>query len=636
MWCAEAGAAAVAATALRRPRRAPAAGVRASIPPVEPEVKRAAGASRLPLIAAVASSGVLVVSIAFWLSRSNPGSSWAELLFWVGLGLIVLVPAARLVGTGAARAERVGLVVTVGLLLYAVKVIHDPFGFTYADEWVHVYNAQEIARTGSLFHANPIIGVTPRYPGLESATAAVSSLTHLGLFASGVIVVGVARILAALGLFLLLEGVTGSTRLAGIGGIVYAANPNFLFWSGQFSYESLALALAIFAATAAVKSVRSGTASRPAWTAVSCLAVLATVVTHHLTAIALAGFLVAVCIVAVARPATRGRTPWIPAGLAVSAIVLWILEVAPGTTGYLFPVLGRAFHQVVATVLGHASGRHLFGGGSAGQPVAPEWARLVALASVGLIVLALPFGFVDAYRRGFLRNPFALVLAGAAALYVAVLPMRLVPAAWETSNRSSEFLLVRVALVLAAIPAARPHASRRVVAGSTAFLAVLLVGGIIAGWPPRVLLALPFRGVASGGATIVPEPAAVAVWARTVLGPGHRFIAPEAIGRELLVDGGQIAYVTSAPFNAATVIYGPEITSGIVDTLTNHSIGYVVVDRRAAGDDSMAGYFFRSQDDGQRVDPPSIGKFDSFPGVDRVYDSGDIVVYDVKALRGAA
>jgi hypothetical protein len=632
MWRADPSGAAVAAATLSK-----AAGVRAAAPRAETAEERPeASGSRLAPVAVGASSGVLVVSVAFWLSRSSPGSPWAELLFWLGLCLIVLVPAARLIGTEAGRGERVALVVLVGLLLYAVKILHDPFGFTYADEWVHLYNAEQIARTGSLFHANPIIGVTPRYPGLESATAAVSALTHLGLYGSGMIVVGAARVLSSLALFLLLERVTGSARLAGVGGIVYATNPNFLFWSGQFSYESLALALAFFAAAAAVTSTLRDTGNRRAWTAVSCLAIVATVVTHHLTTIALAGFLTAVCVVAAVRPGTRRRAPWIPAALAVAAIVLWIREVAPATTGYLLPVLARAFHQVVATVLGHASGRHLFGGGSAGQPAAPEWARLVALASVGLIVLALPFGLVAAYRRGFLRSPFALVLAAAAALYVAVLPMRLVPAAWETSNRSSEFLFVGVALALAAIPAARSRVSLRFVAASCVFLGVLLVGGIIAGWPPRVLLALPFRATGSGGGAIVPQPAAVASWARLELGPGHRFIAPEAIGRELLDNGGQFAYVTSAPFNAATVIFGPQITSGIVDTLTNHSIGYVVVDRRATGDDSMAGYFFRSQDDGQRVDPASIAKFETFPGVDRVYDSGDIVVYNVKALRGAS
>jgi hypothetical protein len=213
--------------------------------------------------------------------------------------------------------------------------------------------------------------------------------------------------------------------------------------------------------------------------------------------------------------------------------------------------------------------------------------------------------------------------------------MRLVPAAWETSNRSSEFLFVGVALILAAIPAARRRVSPAFVACACAFLAVLCSGGIIAGWPPRTLLALPFRATAGGG-SIVPQPAAVADWTRTTLGPGRRFIAPEAVGRELLVNGGQIAYVTSAPFNAATVLYGTEITSGIVDTLTSRSIGYVAVDRRASGDDSMAGYFFRSQDDSELVDPASIAKFESFPGINRLYDSGDIRVYDVKALRGAA
>ena len=101
------------------------------------------------------------------------------------------------------------------------------------------------------------------------------------------------------------------------------------------------------------------------------------------------------------------------------------------------------------------------------------------------------------------------------------------------------------------------------------------------------------------------------------------------------MNGGQTVFVTSAPFDAATVLYGGDITSGIVDTVAGRAIGYVAEDRLAAGDDSMAGYFFRSPHDGQRVARAARAKFASFPGVARIFDSGDIQIYDVRVLRGS-
>ena len=596
------------------------------------------GASRglLAPLAVVGSAGLLAVSLACMLSRSNPQSDWAQTLFWGGLCLIVLPPAARLTAAGAARAERAGSLLVIGVLLYLVKVVHDPFGFTYADEWVHVYNAQQISHTGSLFHANPIIPVTARYPGLEGVTAGVAALTHLSTFVSGVIVVGAARLVFVLALFLLVERITGSARIAGFAGIVYSTNPNFLFWSAQYSYESIALPLALFAVVAVVKRwpiVGSSLSEKVAWSVVACLATIATVMSHHLTAFALCGFLVAACAVAWVRRSTRREAPWALAGFAIAATALWVREVAPGTGHYLFPVFARGFHQTVATVLGHTTGRSPFGGAAPGQLVAPTWQRLVALASVGLIALALPFGLIELRRRSF-RDPFAVVLAVAAVAYVAVMPMRLVPAAWETSNRSSEFLFVGIALTLALALSRLRVPYRLSTVAPCACIAVLLIGGTVAGWPPRVLLALPYRAHADGGAEIVPQPEAVAVWARTTLGPGRRFVAPEAVGRELLVHGRQTVFVTSAPFNAATILFEGTMTSGIVAGLTAHSIGYVAEDRFVAGDDSMAGYFFRSAESEKRVDPRALEKFDSYPGVDRLLDSGDIAIYDVAVLNG--
>lgn len=632
-------------SALRAPGGAAARSVAPSAhpeDPVRPSTAASAGAGALAAVVLTGSAGLLVVSGGFALSRAHAGSGWAQLLFWLGLGLIVLPTAARLTQSPT-RTERVVLVLLVGALLELVTVLHDPYGFTYADEWVHEYNVQQILRTGSLFHANPIIPVTARYPGLESVTAAFASLGHLGVFVSGTLVVAAAHLVLLLALFLLVERLTGSAAIAALGSLVYMTNPNFLFWSAEFSYESLALPLALLALAATARAYPGALASADArapdvrrrreWSVVACLATAATVVTHHLTSYALCVALLAVCGIASLRRPARREAPWPLTVFAVAATVAWGVAVAPGTGHYLFPVLGRAFHQIVATMLGHAGARRLFGGGSSGQPAAPEWQRAFALASVGLIVSALPFGLRALWRRH-RSSPYLVVLGAAAVAYIAVLPMRLVPAAWETSNRSSEFLFLGVALVLAFVrlPGRAGRAYPVVVA---AFVAVVFVGGVVAGWPPRVLLALPARSSVPGGGTVEPQPQQVARVFLRAYGPGHRVVGPEAIGRELLVNGGQTAYVTSAPFAAATLLFGDTMTLGMIETVSDHSIDYVAEDRLASGDDSMAGYFLRDPDRGRRVDPLALAKFDSYPGVDRVVDGGDVVIYDVRALRVA-
>jgi hypothetical protein len=119
-----------------------------------------------------------------------------------------------------------------------------------------------------------------------------------------------------------------------------------------------------------------------------------------------------------------------------------------------------------------------------------------------------------------------------------------------------------------------------------------------------------------------------------MLGPGRRFIAPETVGRDLNVHGGETAYVTDAPmFDASKVLYADTVTAGIVQTLGEQRVGFVVIPRHTIYDDSMAGYFFPSP--GIRYDWISRStylKYDVFPGVERLLDTGDLYLYDVRSL----
>src|SRR5581483_4534009 len=97
---------------------------------VRPNILTAAGAGAFVAVVLSSSAGLLAVSGAFMLSRASAGSGWAQLLFWLGLGLIVLPASARLTQSPS-RGERVALVLWVGALLQIVTVLHDPYGFTY-------------------------------------------------------------------------------------------------------------------------------------------------------------------------------------------------------------------------------------------------------------------------------------------------------------------------------------------------------------------------------------------------------------------------------------------------------------------------------------------------------------------------
>ena len=72
-----------------------------------------------------------------------------------------------------------------------------------------------------MLHANPVLPVTGHYVGLPAITDAVSSLTGLKVFGAGILVIGVARLVIMLGLFLLFEDVSGSARVAGLAALFY-------------------------------------------------------------------------------------------------------------------------------------------------------------------------------------------------------------------------------------------------------------------------------------------------------------------------------------------------------------------------------------------------------------------------------
>jgi hypothetical protein len=162
----------------------------------------------------VGTAGIAAIAGADILSRR--GSAAADYLLWPGLVAIIAPVAIRLTSRSASRLEIMGLVTFASLAIYLVKVLYSPSVFLFSDEFVHLRNAQLATATGHLFNSNTLLPETVGYPGLASATSAFASIMGLGTFSAGLLVIGTARLMLGLALFLLVENLSRSSRVAGL------------------------------------------------------------------------------------------------------------------------------------------------------------------------------------------------------------------------------------------------------------------------------------------------------------------------------------------------------------------------------------------------------------------------------------
>ena len=349
---------------------------------------------RLPVsvVALSAAVGVLVVAAAYTAGRLGYASSpWANRAYWLGQLLIIAPVAARLLsrrhlGVG----ETVTLLVVLVVAEYLVKICYSPASFTFGDELMHWRSTVNILQTGQLFRPNDLLPISPLYPGLEEVTAALVSISGLSVFAAGLIVVGVAHLLFVLLLYLLFQLISHSHRIAGVAVLLYASNPLFQSFDSMFVYQTLALAFLGLTVLAA-KHLASGdtTSDRGGWLTIAVLAAFGTVVTHNVTSYILVAVLE---VITLGSLVTRSRlsAAWasLLALVASAAFTAWVVFVAPGTLGYVEPVVAsalQAFRDVFVGVHSSASAAPPLQGRWETRrfPPRPSWAFRCCFRSAG-------------------------------------------------------------------------------------------------------------------------------------------------------------------------------------------------------------------------------------------------------------
>lgn len=604
----------------------------------------AASLGLLPLLSLTGSLGILLVVLAYNGARMAAATWWTDPLFWGGLLLLFVPIAARLIATGAARRERIGLVCALGLGLYLVKVLRSPLGFELHDEFLHYRTVDDILRSRRLFTGNPLLPVSTLFPGMETATSALVRLSGLSIFQAGIIVEAVARLMLVLGLYLAYERISDSARVAGIGTLLYLVNPKVLFFDAQFSYESLALPFVSLVLAALVSRAHAQPAgARIGLTVVALLGLGALVVTHHLTSYAFVLFLVlwtAVYYALRMRRRVGARERIGPAGLAALGLVLslsWLVYLAPLVVEYLLPILQGGVHQLLSIIDGRSAGRQLFRDHT-GQ-VSALWERGAQLASTALLLVGLLAGLYGVWRH-YRASPIALTLAGAALVYPVSLPFRLTQAGSEASDRAAGFVFVAVAFVLAAgLMRLRSFSAggRKPVALLTALAAVVFVGEIIVGvGPSSARLPGPYL-VSADSRSIEPQSLDATAWIRASLGPDNR-IATDRVNGLLIGSYGEqyiVAHVDTG-LDVGPIFFAPGFGPVQQGIIRRGKIRYLVIDRRLSTGLPVEGiYIDDSEPNAYRHTTPiprtAITKFARLIDVSQIYDGGDILIYQIGA-----
>jgi hypothetical protein len=578
--------------------------------------------------------GIVLLSVSFALARANGDLTVARLLFWAAIAAIAGPALVRMLAPSATRSERILLVALVALLLYWVKVLHDPVRLFFSDEFFHLANAQRLQETGQLYGDNLLLPVSADFPGMVLVTTALSELSGLALFPSALVIIGLAKLMAAVALFLVFERLAGSARIAGVGALFYSAHSNYVFWSSQFSYESLSLPLLLVVVLCLVARSGASRARRASWSAIGSLIAVTVALTHHLTGYAIVVILWAHVALTMWRRRPDVRPPIAMAVVATVASFAWTTIVATGIGDYLGSIFGRLI-DVFSQATSGGGTRVPFQGGAVGADGGgtPIDDRLLATGSLLLVTLAVCAGVLVARRRTW-RDPLVLLLAIAALAAVAAYPLRIYSGSWEIANRTSDFLFIGVALMaaLAALAVVDRWRWRWRVPAIAAAGVIAIAGGMVIGWPDTARLPRPFTAERAGTRIEAPGPRMVE-WARAHLPRDSAFVANATDGRLLSVAGFNRVFASPTPGTTPLLTFDV-LPQWLWDFLREHGIDYVVVNRRLTSWDNLIGYFYPRPVEAD--DPPISNwrkvrrKYQRLPVSGRIYDSGDIVVYDIR------
>ncbi len=601
-----------------------------------------------PVSLAVAAGLTLVAQAQLAGMYRTPG---VQAFYAWGIVLMAFPVSLRVAWPGVSRSERLILVIILGMALYGIKITHSPLHYSMFDEFLHWISAQNIMESRHLFVPNPILPISPLYPGLEILTTALSNTSGLSIFAAGVLVIGIGRGAFLYALFLIAESLTGSSRVSALACVVFMANSNFAGFQALFAYESLAFDSMTLAFLAAVRLIGEERHSG-FYLFLGVAFAGSTAVTHHLASYFCAGALTglaALCLLQ-AGFARRSLLAAVLAAIAVAGDLAWWSFTGGAGSGYLGPFLESGFEEFLAFIT-RTSGRVPFSSAGGGLQL-PHWQKWAAMASFLLTCLGLATGFFRSLNAGggrisisgswiviSWRNSGLVFFTLLTLAFPLSILLRFTQSGWEIGNRMGTFVSLGVCIVVAiAIAGLWQGASQSRLRATliAASLTIMIVGGVGLAWGLNTINH-PYR-VGADAQSIEAMGIGAAKWSRKWLGPGQRFAA-DRVNQILLATYGRQNPISTQldGLDISGLVFAGDVWADELKIIKNARIDYVMVDLRLTQALPILGAYFEAGEDPSihmiPPEPTALLKFNKIEGISRPFDNGAAIVYDVRYLH---
>ncbi len=597
-----------------------------------------------------------VLSVAYGFSRGRSSEPFAQTFYWLGLITVLISPTLLLVGRRTVSyREGLGVSTAIAIATYAIKECYSPIQFTFSDEFQHLPTINSILSTHHLFHANPLLPASPYYPALEILTSAVVLSSHLSIQASSVVVLFTVHTLGTIALYYLCLEISRNVKLSALAVVIYASGGGYLFFDSYFSYQSVGLPLATIAILCFVRMTRANRSMEAIfWTVATVVFGIVTVVAHHVSSYMMVVLLICLIISEVFRPSRVYSR--IDVGLTVISIatitIFWDLVIAKPTFSYLVSTFSQLINpnssgaQVNSALIALPNpdplALHQVGSGM------PFSDTLLEYAWVLLVSLSLIMGLVAVWRQRRRTTPQMIAWAIASlSVFVSIAIRAISPVGGgELASRMLSFSLIPGSLLCAIGISSitrywlhsRSKVSRLGLVGRLRwsviilFVAILEPGGIASGWPPFYARIPGPYVVAGRNRTVNTYDLNAAEWARTYL-PGNSLIASDFTNDQLM---DAIANTRSSDSTTVSAFFiSRKIDPSLKRAVESLQLDFLVVDRQITSgtavdglpifaDDPFAGYYKAP------IPVASLDKFDTLPGISRIYAAGPIVIYDLR------
>ena len=564
--------------------------------------------------------------------------------FWPAIVVPFVIYTAMLLGADLSRALRYVTIALIGIYPAVIYRMSSPLVFGGFDEHLHERTLLDLLHGSGLFAPNPLLAVSPDYPGMELFTGVVIRLTGIPYVLGASITVLLCRLLLVMIIYESALTVNPSHRVASLVLIFYAASPQFFFFNSQFAYQSMALPLGLGGIFLLRRAQLVESSKSRRFVALAILALVATVVTHHMTSWFVLAFLIAWAFVT-----PRGLRNYLVGAAAAMgvAVIAWTAGVATKMIDYMGPIFASALNQFNALLDGTLR-RQIFSN-QAGLTL-PEWQRALLIAYAVTFACGAVFCGLIFLNRGFRDHNGRLVLVGTLDLiYPCTLAVHFLSSAASLGDRASTFFFLPLALSLALVIAkdrrvipsrhGRPRSEGKIrptwLVVTATLLGLAYMGGIILGsgadW---LLLPGPYM-VSAEARTQDPETLAAVQWVAAHLPPGSRVVADRIPADLLASEARQWPVIAPRPgLNVATLYFSGTWTAYQTNVVRQLHIGYIYVDERLSESLPQEGYYIYPGETShpEPISAKAISKFSHVAGLVAVFHRGPVTIYSTFGL----